>query len=359
MKKRNIVIIIIFGIAIAAILLIPSASNTTGAGKPAAGKPAASGYSGTNATGTQTGAPRSAPQGAPGSGQAGATGTAQSQAGKRPTRSGGASTFSVRTAPITRGTIQDYIETNGDIVVDATVDVSPYVAGKLVSIRVPLGAKVEAGQLLAEVDPSTPGSTYSLNPVNAPISGTVTSLPASVGAKVSTTSVIAKIGVLDAAGLQVSARIPERYVGVLKVGLKAAISLEAYPGVTFAATVTRVSPVVDSTSRTKEIRLSFDRADPRINAGMFARVKLNTTTYLDRLTVSENAIQSDSTGDYAFVVGSDNVVSRRKVDRGVTVDGVVEIRSGLKEGDVVVVEGASVLTDGARVKIVASSGAKP
>lgn len=92
---------------------------------------------------------------------------------------------------------------------------------------------------------------------------------------------------------------------------------------------------------------------------MFARVKLNTTTYLDRLTVSENAIQSDSTGDYAFVVGSDNVVSRRKVDRGVTVDGVVEIRSGLKEGDVVVVEGASVLTDGARVKIVASSGAKP
>jgi multidrug efflux pump subunit AcrA (membrane-fusion protein) len=310
-KKRNIVIIIIFGIAIAAILLIPSAS-----------KPAAT-------------------------------------SDKRPARTGAASTFSVRTAPITRGTIQDYIETNGDIVVDATVDVNPYVAGKLVSIKVLLGARVEAGQLLAEIDPSTPGSTYTVNPVNAPISGTITSLPASVGSKVSTTSVVARIGVLDSTGLQASARIPERYVGVLKTGLKAAISLEAYPGMTFAATVTRVSPVVDSTSRTKEIRLSFDRADPRINAGMFARIRLNTTTYQDRITVPENAIQSDSTGDYAFVVGADNKVSKRKVDLGVTVDVVVEVKAGLKEGDIVVVEGASVLTDGATVKIVTTSGANP
>ncbi|HUW71086.1 MAG TPA: efflux RND transporter periplasmic adaptor subunit [bacterium] len=340
MKKRNIVIIIIFGIAIAAILLIPSASKPAAAGRAP--------QTGTSSTGRATG-------GAP----AGSSGGAAATAGKRPARAGATSTFSVRTAPITRGTIQDYIETNGDIVVDSTVDVNPYVAGKLVSIKVLLGARVEAGQLLAEIDPSTPGSTYTVNPVNAPISGTITSLPASVGSKVSTTSVVARIGVLDSTGLQASARIPERYVGVLKTGLKAAISLEAYPGMTFAATVTRVSPVVDSTSRTKEIRLSFDLADPRINAGMFAKIRLNTTAYQDRITVPENAIQSDSTGDYAFVVGADNKVSKRKVDLGVTVDGVVEVKAGLKEGDIVVVEGASVLTDGATVKIVASSGANP
>lgn len=337
MKKRNIVIIIIFGIAIAAILLIPSASKPAAAGRAAP----------TTTSRTGRGAP------------AGATAGAQTAPGKRPARPGAASTFSVRTAAITRGTIQDYIETNGDIVVDSTVDVNPYVAGKLVSIRVPLGARVEAGQLLAEIDPSTPGSTYTVNPVNAPISGTITSLPASVGSKVGTTSVVARIGVLDSTGLQVSARIPERYVGVLRTGLKAAVSLEAYPGIDFAATVTRVSPVVDSTSRTKEIRLSFDRSDPRINAGMYAKIKLNTTIYQDRLTVSENAIQSDTTGDYAFVVGADSTVARRKVDLGVTVDGIVEVKSGLKEGDIVVIEGASVLTDGARVKIVAASGANP
>lgn len=328
MKKRNIVIIIIFGIAIAAILLIPSASKPAAAGRAANGPTA--GSSGGAAT-----------------------------AGRRPTRAGAASTFSVRTAPITRGTIQDYIETNGDIVVDSTVDVNPYVAGRLVSIKVLLGARVEAGQLLAEIDPSTPGSTYTVNPVNAPISGTITSLPASVGSKVSTTSVVARIGVLDSRGLQASARIPERYVGVLRTGLKADISLEAYPGITFAATVTRVSPVVDSTSRTKEIRLSFDRADPRINAGMFARIRLNTTAYQDRIIVSESAIQSDSTGDYAFVVGAGNKVSKRKVDPGVTIDGVVEIKAGLNEGEIVVVEGAAVLTDGATVKIVANTGANP
>jgi multidrug efflux pump subunit AcrA (membrane-fusion protein) len=328
MKKRNIFIILLFTAAIATILLLPKTS-------PASGSPS--------------------PGGPPAGAAGGAAGGPAAGAGKRRP----ASTFSVRTTVVEQGTIQDYIEANGDIVFDSTVEVNPYVAGKLVSIRLPLGSKVAQGELIAEIDPSTPGSAYALHQVYAPISGTITSLPLSAGSKVSTTSIIAKIGVLDSGGLQVSSRIAERYIGVLRTGLKANISLEAYPGVRFPATVSRVSPVVDSTSRTKEIRLSFDRPDARINAGMFARIRLDTISYANRLKVPADAVISDSTGSHVFVVIPGDTVAKRPVELGITVDGIAEIRAGLALGDTIVVEGAAVLTDGAKVKVLPTEGKTP
>lgn len=329
MKKRNIIIILVFALAIAAGLLVPGAAKTNpaslgqgGAGGPPGGASAAGG-----ATGMEGG----------------------------PNATEKTNVFSVRTSLVERTTIQDYIKLNGDVVVDSTVEAYPDTSGKLVSLKVYLGSRVSKGDLIAEIDPSKPGATYARNPVYAPISGTVTSLPLHIGATVTSSTVIATIGDIDR--LQVDAKVPEPYVGVLKKGLKASVSLEAYPGEAFAATVTRLSPVVDATSRTKEIRLSFDRFDDRINAGMFARVKLNTTAYPNSLAVADEALVSDSEGDYVFVVKSDNTVSKQKVLKGVSVDGVTEIRSGLEESQVVVVEGASVLSDGAAVKNISSQEA--
>ncbi len=307
MKKRNIAIIAVFLVVIAAALLLPSATKKGPAGAP----------------------------GAAGRGAASRGGTA-------------VATFTVRTAAVERRTLQDYIESNGDIVVDASVKVYPQVSGEIRSMKVALGSEVAKGQLIAEVDPSTPGSAYALNPVHAPIAGTVTSSPLPVGSTVTASSAIVELG--DVTDIEAEAMIPERYVGVLKVGLKAAVSFEAYPGESFAATVTRVSPVVDAASRTKTIRLSFDRADPRIDAGMFAKIRLDTVTYAERLTVSEGAVLSDSSGSYVFVVNADGTASKRAVAIGAGVDELVELKSGVAEGELVVVEGASALSDGAAVK---------
>jgi len=185
--------------------------------------------------------------------------------------------------------------------------------------------------------------------------GTITSLPLATGATVTTSTVIAKVGELD--NLQVEAKIPERYVGVLKTGLKASITLEAYPGETFGATVARVAPLVDSTSRTKEIRLTFNKNDPRINAGMFVRLKIDTVRYENRILVSESSVLADSTGRYVFVEGQDNTVTKRAVTAGAEVDGVLEIESGLAEGEIIVTEGASLLSDGAQIKDITSKKA--
>lgn len=339
MRRRNVFLVSLFIAAAAAVIVVPRLSSSAAASQGAAG--AVAGGAARGSSGGPGGAARAG--GAPG-------GAATANRG-----SAAATAFSVRTVTAARTTLQDYIRTNGDIVVNQAVRVYPYVSGKLVSSRVSLGSRVAKGQLIAEIDPSTPGAAYSLNAVYAPIAGTVTSLPVSIGSTVGTATAIAEIGAIDE--LRVEARIPERYVGVLKPGLKATVSLEAYPGVSFAATVEGVSPIVDSTSRTKTVRLAFDRYDARINAGMFAKVRLDTVAHADCLAIAEDGVLEDSSGAYVFVVKDGTTAEKRRVTTGASIDGLVAIVSGLSEGEVVVVEGASVLADGASVKDISSPGA--
>ena len=150
--------------------------------------------------------------------------------------------------------------------------------------------------------------------------------------------------------MQVSANIPERFVAVLKPGLKADISVEAYPGVIFKATVTRVSPVVDTVSRTKEVLLHFDTKDERVNAGMFGKVKLFTEDYTGAVVMPKDSLVQNGDSYFAYVVNEDSTVSKREVTLGNTVDGIVQILTGVKAGEKVVVQGQTSLGDGSKIQ---------
>ena len=262
--------------------------------------------------------------------------------------------YSVRTADVREQTLHAYLDVNGDIVSVQQADVYPEVSGKLVSVRVSLGSYVRKGDIIAEVDPSRPGTEYMKSPVHAPISGIVSKTPLSVGMTVGTNTGITVISANDS--LEISVRIPEREIAGLAGGLKAEVSLQAYPGETFFATVTRVSPILDSASRTKLINLKFDDSDNRINAGMFARIRLNTRSYPNILTVPAEAVISNCGTAAVYVICPDETgrptAERREVSCGVTLQGRTEIRSGLSEGEAVIVQGQQLLSGGERLRII-------
>ena len=261
---------------------------------------------------------------------------------------GGSTVFTVRSAEAKVSTLNDYVITNGEVESQSAVDVFPSMSGKVSQVNVLLGSQVRKGDVIAKIDPSEPGTKYALSPVEAPISGSIVSSPLKVGTTVTTNSAITMIGDVD--NLQVTASIPERYVAELKTGLKAEVYLEAYPGVTFTATVSRVSPVVDSATRTKQVILNFDRKDSRVNAGMFAKVKLYTTKYSGKVTVPSDAVVTNDDGSaYLFVVNDNYTVSRRSVKTGKSVDSVIQITDNLVQGERVVYEGMLSLSDGAAV----------
>ena len=257
-------------------------------------------------------------------------------------------TVSVKTQVCKIETLHDYVNTNGEIETQSSIEVFPSISGKVVEVDVSLGSNVSKGDVLAYVDPSVPGSEYAKSAVTAPISGTITQSPLKTGTQVSASSTFTVIG--DVKNLQITASVPERYVASLKPGLKANITLEAYPDEIFSATVTRVSPVVDTTSRTKEVILNFDRYDSRINAGMFAKVKLYTLNYSGYPVIPSDCIVEKNNRKYVYTVNDDGEsVSQVEITVGDSVDNVIQVKEGLKEGDTVVIEGMRVLSDGARI----------
>ena len=260
---------------------------------------------------------------------------------------GGAAT-AVSTVKAESLILKDFVLTNGEVETQVSVDVFPSIGGKVVQLKVSLGSSVNKGDIIAYIDPSEAGSYYVNSPVVAPISGSILTSTVKVGQKVTASSVIAKIG--DISNLQVTAKVPERYVSYLKEGQKAQITFQAYGDQVFEASVYRISPVVDPATRTKEIILHFDKDYPQINAGMFAKVKLFTVDYSGYPAIPQDALTENSDEYFLFVVKEDSTVTKRKVLRGQNVDGYVQILEGLTAGEVVVTEGMLTLYEGAKVR---------
>lgn len=256
----------------------------------------------------------------------------------------------VKTMKAKKEVLHDYVNTNGEIESKSSVAVFPDIGGSLYRNYVSLGSIVKKGDVIAEIDPSQPGSYFTHSKVLAPVSGTIIASVVDPGTKVTTQSVITTIG--DVSNLQLKVKVVERYVADIKPGLKAKVNLEAYGDEIFNATVSRVSPVVDQTSRTKEVVLDFDSKDKRINAGMFAKVILFTVDYKGKIAVPLSCIVTKGKHSYVFVISEDGQTAvKKEVVLGKAVDNLVQV-DGIEEGQEVVIQGMGILTDGAKVRII-------
>lgn len=248
--------------------------------------------------------------------------------------------------------VSRFIRVNGDVVSDVSVDIYPDVTGQLKELYVRPGTSVRKGQVIARVDPSSPGEVYYASDVLSTIDGTVTAVYADVGDRVGSGSSIAEIG--DLQRLSVITYIPERYINYLKIGLMAEISLEAFPEKSFQARVMQLNPVVDSTSRSLEIKLEILDPDPQIRAGMFAAMKLITQERKNVIALPLTAITAYYDETVVYVLKEDATVERRSVKTGLASEEKIEIVEGLEAGEEVVVQGVNNITDGTPVQRVDS-----
>ena len=254
----------------------------------------------------------------------------------------------VRSLLLENQTITDFVLTNGEIETQKSIEIFPANGGKVVEMLVSLGSSVKQGDIIAYIDPSEPGSYFAKSPVVAPIDGSIITSPVKVGQKVTANSVITKIG--DINNLQITAKVPERYVADIEIGQKAEITLQAYDDEKFIASVVRISPVVDPATRTKEIILNFDKNYEKVNAGMFAKVKLFTKDYSGYPVVQQDSFVNNNDEYYLYVIKEDSTVEKRHVTRGKNVDGYFQVLDGVKAGETVVIEGMLTLYDGAKVR---------
>ncbi|MDR2304058.1 MAG: efflux RND transporter periplasmic adaptor subunit [Treponema sp.] len=276
--------------------------------------------------------------------------------GSGPAAPAEAPVFAVNTTTATQGQIRDYIALSGDIVAGSTVDTYSDAAGKVTRLFVSVGSRVRKGDPIAEVDPSRPGMNYVPGIAEAPVGGTVVSLPAQVGMTISQAVPLARIAAGSA--LEIKLYVAERFISKISMGLPCEISLDAWPGEVFRGTISEVSPVVDPASRTMEVRVNVDNPGSRLKAGMFAKVRIITERKNGIVKIPAGALIERLGEEYIFTVEADPenaggfVVRKTIIKPGIVIDGVMEVQEGLGADTEIVVRGQTLLTDGARINII-------
>jgi len=258
--------------------------------------------------------------------------------------------IAVSVSPVMRSTLQNYIGGNGNVVDPKALDVYPEVMGNLTYLDAKVGDRVEKNKVLARIDPSKAGIVYKESEVKAPVSGTILAVNFANGASVSSQGPLFRIGMLEA--LEVEIDIAERYVGSVKLGTKAMATFKAYPGQEFVGEVTRLSPVLNPTSRTLEIALSLEDPDRLIKSGMFPSITILTERLEDVVVITRSSVLYEGSQAYVYIVDKTNIAEKKPIKIGLVVDDKAEVLSGLEEGQRVIIQGQTLLTDGTSVRIV-------
>ena len=156
---------------------------------------------------------------------------------------------------------------------------------------------------------------------------------------------------------RVIASVDEKNLAHMRDGLAAAVMADAFPGRRFDATVFYVAPAVDAQRGTVEVRLRVPAPPDFLKPDMTVSVEMRVGRRDDALMLPAQAIRG-ADGDTAHVMAMRGKrVEKVPVTLGLRGVGSVEIASGLKEGDAVILPGTAV-TEGDRVRVRARAPAK-
>lgn len=185
---------------------------------------------------------------------------------------------------------------------------------------------------------TTDGGGSSITSLRAPFSGVVIKAAAASGEVIEAGHEL--FTVADLSRVWVQAEVYEKDLGSIRVGQDASIRVDTYPNQTFAGRVTYISDVLDPQTRTARVRCEVENRDMRLKTDMFANVELPTRFSKQALAVPASALQEVEGKNVVFVQRSPTQFEVRQVEKGVTVNEMTEIVSGLTAGEHVVSQGA-------------------
>jgi len=190
----------------------------------------------------------------------------------------------------------------------------------------------------------------------SPVDGVVLSKNAVQGGRVMPADTLFEI-----AGIRrvwVLADVYESEMPFVALGQTARMSLSYLPGRTWTGKVSFIAPVLDEKTRTVKVRVQFENADGSLKPEMYADVVLERP--LGRVvTVPDGAVLSTGTRSLVFVAKGDGRFEPRAVIPGARVDGVSEIREGIRAGEEVVTQANFLIDSESRLKAALTGMAAP
>jgi len=129
----------------------------------------------------------------------------------------------------------------------------------------------------------------------------------------------------------------------IKLGQKLSISVPAYPGESFPATVQYISQVLDEKTRTIEVRCNLPNPDGRLLPGMYATITVESDPGDQAFVIPLTAVFTEGDADYVFIVLDENHYQQRPVEIALRLKDKAVITGGLQPREQLVTEGALML----------------
>jgi membrane fusion protein, multidrug efflux system len=192
----------------------------------------------------------------------------------------------------------------------------------------------------------------------APVTGRVGLRLIDPGNYVQTTNTTGLVVLAEVEPISVIFIIPEDSIqdvwDEVRAGRKLAVSAYNRSDDKLIATGTleSVDNLIDTTTGTVKLRATFPNTDEKLFPNQFVNARLLVRTLDHTTTAPVAAIQHGSPGTFVFLIKPDNSIVVQKIQTGVTDGDRVQVVSGLKPGDEVVVDGADRLREGSKVRIV-------
>ncbi len=152
--------------------------------------------------------------------------------------------------------------------------------------------------------------------------------------------------------LRVYAQVPQTYVNAISPDIQATIELAEHPGRSFPAKLLHTSDALDPTSRTLLIQLEVDNARGELLPGGYAQVHLKLPSSGDAVHLPVNTLLFRSEGMQVAVVGADGKIVLKSIEIGRDFGKEVEVKSGIAEGEKVIINPPDSIVTGQEVRIV-------
>jgi membrane fusion protein (multidrug efflux system) len=186
--------------------------------------------------------------------------------------------------------------------------------------------------------------------IESPLDGYVVQRKLDPGALVGPLGSGAIVTVVRTDVLRVFITVNERDSAMVAVGKEARVMLDALPGRVFRGSVVRLAPFFDSTTRTLDAEVQLTNLDGALRPGMYGRGSIVLDHHPGATVLPAAALQISDLKRYVFVLDG-NRVRRKDIETGYDDGEWLEVKSGVKAGEEVIIAGADGLSEGSVVRV--------
>ena len=163
----------------------------------------------------------------------------------------------------------------------------------------------------------------------------------------------AVVTVQQVSPLKVNVSISEQYYPLIKKGMKAEVIADVYKSEKFTGTVYRISPTINSGTRSFNVELELPNRNDLLKPGMFVRVSMDLGEVETFVVPANTVLVQEGTNTRFVYVERTKLAQRIEVTIGKRFDDLLEIISdNLKEGDNLITQGQAKLINGDKIEIV-------